>query len=58
MPTIRTIENDISELLKWSKDNGLVFNNDKLRSIVFSSRKTNDNKSFFIRSKGNLYNKS
>ena len=50
--TIRTLENDISELLKWSKDNGLVFNNDKLKSIAFSSRKTNDDKCFLIRSKG------
>ena len=30
MSTIRTLENDISELLKWSNNNDLVFNNDKL----------------------------
>ena len=37
--TIRTLENDISKLSKWSKNNGLVFNNDKLKNIVFSSKK-------------------
>ena len=52
IPTIRTLENDIFELLKWSKNNGLVFNNDNFKSIVFSSRKSNDDKSFLIRSKG------
>ena len=38
--------------MKWSKNKGLIFNNDKLKSIVFSSRKTNDNKSILMRSKG------
>ena len=52
IPTIRALGNDISELLKWSKDNGLVFDNNKLKSIVFWSRKTNDDKSFLIGSKG------
>ena len=52
IPTIRTPVDDISELLKWSKNNGLVFNNHKLRRILFSSRKTNDNKSFLIRTEG------
>ena len=52
IPTIRALENEISGLFKWSKYNGLVSNNDKLESIVFSSRKTNDGKSFLIRSKG------
>ena len=50
--TIRTLENDSSEFLKLSKNNALVFNNDKLKSIAFSSRKSNDDKSFLIRSKG------
>ena len=48
--TIRTLENDM--VLIWSKNNGLVFNNDKLKSIIFSSRKSNGDKSFLIRSKG------
>ena len=52
IPTIRICKNYISELLKWSKNNGLVFNNHKLRRILFSSRKTNDNKSFLIRTEG------
>ena len=30
----------------------MVFNNDELRSIVFWSRKSNDDKSFLIRTKG------
>ena len=50
--TIRALENDISEPLKWSKNNGLVYNNDKLKSIVISSKKSNDDKSFLIRAKG------
>ena len=50
--TIKTLENDISELLKWSENNGLVFNNDKLKCIVFSSKRSKDDKSFLIRSKG------
>ena len=52
IPTIRIFENDISELLKWSKNNGLLFSTDKLKSIVFSSKKSNDDKSFHIRSNG------
>ena len=52
IPTIRTLENDISELLKWSKNNGLVFNNNKLKIIVFSSKKSNNDKNFLVRSKG------
>ena len=55
---IQTLENGISELLKWSKNNGLVFNNDKLESIAFSSRKTNDVKASLSDQKVNLYNKS
>ena len=47
--TKRTLENYI---LNWSKNNGLVFNNDKIKSIVFSSKKSNDDKSFLIISKG------
>ena len=30
----------------------MVFNNDELKSIVFWSRKSNDDKSFLIRTKG------
>ena len=30
----------------------MAFNNDKLKSIVFWSRKSNDDKSFLIRTKG------
>ena len=52
IPTITTLENDSSEFLKLSKNNALVFNNDKLKRIAFSSRKSNDDKSFLIRSKG------
>ena len=52
IPTTWTLKNDISEFLKWPKNNGLVSNNNKLKSIVFSSRKSSDDKSFLIRSKG------
>ena len=38
--------------MKWSKNNGLLFSTDKLKSIVFSSKKSNDDKSFHIRSNG------
>ena len=46
------------ELLKWSKNKVLVFNNDKLKSIPFSSRKTNDVKASLSDQKVNLYSKS
>ena len=40
---IRNLENDIKTILEWSAGNGLVFNNDKLKYITFSSkRKVND----------------
>ena len=51
IPTIRTPVDDISELLKWSKNNGLVFNNDKLKGIVFLSSMSSNSKSFHIISK-------
>ena len=37
--------------MNWSKSKGFVFNNDKLKSTVFSSRKSNNDKSLLIRSK-------
>ena len=39
--TIQTLENDVSELCLWSKNNGLIFNNNKLKSIVFTSKRYN-----------------
>ena len=30
------LKNDISELLKWSKNNCLVFNNDELKKVLYS----------------------
>ena len=50
--TIQTLEKDISELCSWSENNGLVFNNDKLKSIVFTSKRNNTDRSFLIKSKG------
>ena len=38
--------------MKWSKNISLVFNNDKFRSIVFSSKKSKNDKSFLIKSIG------
>ena len=33
IPTIRSLENYISKFLKWWKNNGLVFNNEKLKVL-------------------------
>ena len=54
LPSIQTLESDILSLSKWSSENGLIFNNDKLKSIVFSSirQKITKDKSYLIRSGG------
>ena len=37
--TISFLEGDIKNFNTWSKNNGLVFNNDKLSSVLFTSKK-------------------
>ena len=36
LQVIRKLENDIKTVSEWSTENGLVFNNDKLKYITFS----------------------
>ena len=47
---IHILENDIKTASKWSAGNGLVFNNDKLKYITFSSKRKVNDKSYLIRS--------
>ena len=47
---IRKLETDVEEISNWSAENGLVFNNDKLKFIVFSSKRKENDKSYLIRS--------
>ena len=47
---IRKLENDIKTVSEWSAGNGLVFNNDKLKYITFSSKRKVNDKSYLIRS--------
>ena len=56
------IQKDVEKLLSWSQQNNLIFNCDKLQSILFSSSRLsskNNQKysSLFIRCSGNLSNK-
>ena len=37
---ISVLETDIKNLNTWSKNNGLVFSNDKLLSVLFTSKRT------------------
>ena len=46
---ISILENDIKTVLEWSATNGLVFNNDKLKYIISSSKKKINDKSHLIR---------
>ena len=47
---IHKLENDINKVSEWSAENGLVFNNDKLKYIIFSSKRKVNDKSYLIRS--------
>ena len=50
--TVKQVETDISNLCKWSINNGLLFNRDKLKFIVFSKKRGEQftNKSILMRS--------
>ena len=39
---------------EWSAENGLIFKNDKLKYITFSSKRKINDKSYLIRSNGKL----
>ena len=45
---IRKLENDIKTVSEWLSENGLVFNNDKLKYITFSSKRKINDKSYLI----------
>ena len=48
--TISILETDIKNLNTWSKRNGLVFNNDKLLSVLFTSKITIYDRSYLMKS--------
>ena len=50
--TISIIETDIKNLNTWSKNNGLFFNNDKLLSVLFTSKRTVCDRSYLMKSSG------
>ena len=54
--SIRNIQSTISiletDLNTWSKNNGLVFNNDKLLSVLFTSKRTVYDRSYLMKSNG------
>ena len=58
IPTIRTVENDISKFFKWSKNNGLVFNNEKLKVLHSRQERLTMIKASLSDQKLNLYSKS
>ena len=47
--TISTLKTDIKNLITWSKNNGLVFNNDKLLSVLFTSKRTVYGESYLMK---------
>ena len=47
---IHKLEKDMKTLSEWSAQNGLVFNNDNLKYITFSSKRKVNDKSYLIRS--------
>ena len=50
--TISVLETDIRNLNTWSEKNGLVFNNDKLLSVFFTSKRTVYDRSSLMKSNG------
>ena len=50
--TISIIETEIKNLNTWSENNGLVFNNDELLSVLFTSKRTVYDQSYLIKSNG------
>ena len=48
--TISIIEIDIKNLNTWYKNNGLVFNNEKLFSVLFTSKRTVYDRSYLMKS--------
>ena len=50
--TISINETEIKNLNTWSENNGLVFNNDELLSVLFTSKRTVYDQSYLIKSNG------
>ena len=50
--TISILETDIRNLNTWSESNGLVFNNDKLLSVLFTSKRKVYDRSYLMESSG------
>ena len=51
--TISIYERDIKNLNKWSENNGLVFNSDKLSSVLFTCKRTVYDRSYLMKSNDN-----
>ena len=49
---ISVLKTDIRNLNTWSENNGLVFNNDKLLSVLFTSKRTVYDRSYLMKSNG------
>jgi len=50
--SIKTLEDDVLKLQKWSSENSLIFNSTKLKSIAFSSKRNTHKHCFLLRSEG------
>ena len=50
--TISILETDIKNFNAWSKNNGLVFNNAKLLSVLFTSKRNIYGRSYLRKSNG------
>ena len=51
-PTISILKSDNKNPNTWSENNGLVFNNDKLLSLLLTSKRTVYDRSYLMKSKG------
>ena len=50
--TLSILETDIKNPNTWSKNNGLVFNNDKVLSVLFTSKRTVYDRIYLMKSNG------
>ena len=50
--TLSILKTDTKNFNTWSKNNGLVFNNDKLLSVLFTSKRTVYDRSYLMKSNG------
>ena len=53
--TLSILKTDTKNFNTWSKNNGLVFNNDKLLSVLFTSKRTVYDRSYLMKSNGKSF---